>query len=143
LLAPGSMFGRHDPALPLRGWPMFASNLEALRRSSGAAWVGTTSYGLASELADEPEQHSPVIQLAERARWRGLPRSAPGLLGQSGLVVDLPRRLSGVNLIGCFSDVKPLGLIARGDLGEPGKAYVVFQVAGAKVDLLTDGCPGL
>ena len=52
--APGSVLGRYDAALPVRGWAPFAARIESLRAAVGGAWVGTTSYGLASDLIDEP-----------------------------------------------------------------------------------------
>ena len=143
LIAPGAWFGRYDLALPVRGWPAFGGRLESLRQANGAAWVGTTSYGLASELADEPHLPSPVIQLAERERWRGLTQPSPTTLVSPGIVIDLGRRLDGAALAACFSAVRPLGIVSRGDPGEPGKAYSVFAVSGPRRNLLAEGCPGL
>ncbi|HEY1880378.1 MAG TPA: glycosyltransferase family 39 protein [Caulobacteraceae bacterium] len=143
LIAPAAWLGRYDLALPLRGWPAFAYRLEAEREASGATWVGTTSYGLASELADESGLRSPVAQLAERDRWRDLVQSDPGAFRSTGVVVDLQRRLSEAALMGCFSTVRPLGPIVRGDSGEPGKNYAAFVVSGPRRNLLAEGCPGL
>ncbi len=143
LIAPAALLGRYDPALPLRGWPAFASRLEAERKANGAIWIGTTSYGLASELADEPGLRAPIAQLAERDRWQDLSQPNPSLFRSTGLVVDLQRRVSTTALTNCFSAVKPLGEIARGEGGEPGKIYAAFVVSGPRRNLLTEGCPGL
>ncbi|HEY7851524.1 MAG TPA: glycosyltransferase family 39 protein [Caulobacteraceae bacterium] len=140
LFAPGGALGRHDLALPLRGWPAFAGRLEALRVSGGAAWVGTTSYGLASELADEPGLSAPIIQLAERKRWNDLAVGVRADLTKPGLAVDLTRRLSAPALGRCFTTVTPLGVITRGDPGEAGKPYAAFIVAGPRRDILAQGC---
>ncbi|MGH7024197.1 MAG: ArnT family glycosyltransferase [Caulobacteraceae bacterium] len=139
LIAPGAVFGRYDLALPVRGWSTFGARIEALRQASGAAWVGTSSYGLAAELADEPEVKAPVVQLAERDRWRGLATPAPAM-GSPGLAIDLTRRLTAADLARCFTSVTPLGVLTRGDTGERGKAYAAFRVAGPRRDILADGC---
>lgn len=140
LVAPGSVLGRYDLALPVRGWTGFAARIESLRRQSGAAWVGTTSYGLASELELEPVLKAPVAQLAERDRWRNLASGPTPDLAAPGLAVDLTRRVNAASLARCFTTVRPVGVIARGDPGEAGKAYVVFLVAGPRRNILALGC---
>jgi 4-amino-4-deoxy-L-arabinose transferase-like glycosyltransferase len=142
LAAPGSLLGRYDGALPIRGWKPFAARITALQAATGAAWVGTSSYGLAAELADEPSLTAPVVQLAERDRWRDLPRPAAPDLSKPGLAIDLTRRLTAADLRGCFREVTPLGTLTRGDPGEAGKAYAAFRVAGPTRDMLKSGCWG-
>ena len=141
LLTPGGVFGRYDLALPVRGWAPFAARIDQLRRASGAVWVGTASYGLASELADERGLAAPVVQLAERDRWQGLSKSRPPTATAPGLAIDLTRRLNASDLDRCFAVVSPLGLIARGEPGEGGKTYAVFRVAQPRFDVLQLGCP--
>jgi 4-amino-4-deoxy-L-arabinose transferase-like glycosyltransferase len=143
LAAPGGWLGRYDLALPIRGWPTFAERLSSLRQETGAGWVGTTSYGLAAQLSAEPGLGAPVVQLAERERWRGLEQPHAAIFASPGVVVDLQRRLNRSALAQCFSAVQPLGAVRRGDDGEPGKAYLVFRVAGPRRDPLAEGCPGL
>jgi hypothetical protein len=140
LLAPGGAMGRYDLALPVRGWRPFAGRLDTLRKAGGAAWVGTTSYGLAAELADEPALNVPIVQLAERDRWNDLAGRAGADLTRPGLAIDLTRRVSADGLSRCFTTVRPLGVIARGDLGEPGKPYAAFIVYGPRRDILSKGC---
>jgi 4-amino-4-deoxy-L-arabinose transferase-like glycosyltransferase len=140
LAAPGSALGRYDLALPVRGWRPFAVKIEDLRASVGAVWVGTTSYGLASELMVEPALKAPIVQIAERDRWRDLASGRPPDMTAPGLVIDLTRRVNAVALGRCFASVTPLGVIIRGDAGEPGKAYAAFTVAGPRHDILTLGC---
>ncbi len=138
--APGSVLGRYDAALPVRGWGPFAARIERLRDAMGGAWVGTTSYGLASELIDEPFLRVPVIQVAERDRWRDLAHGPAPNVAAPGLVIDLTRRVSAASLGHCFAQVTPLGVIVRGDAGEPGKAYAAFAVAEPRRDILSQGC---
>ena len=140
LATPGGRLGRYDVARPVRGWTPFAARLEGMRKQGGAAWVGTTSYGLASQLADEPILAMPIVQLAERDRWNGLSLGPPADPAQPGLAVDLARRLSAASLGACFKIVTPLGEVIRGDPGETGRPYAVFLVAGPRRDILELGC---
>jgi 4-amino-4-deoxy-L-arabinose transferase-like glycosyltransferase len=138
--APGNVLGRYDAALPVRGWGPFAARIESLRGAVGGAWVGTTSYGLASDLIDEPSLKAPVVQVAERDRWRDLATGPAPNMAAPGLVIDLTRRVSTASLDRCFAKVTPMGVIVRGDPGEPGKAYAAFAVAGPRRDILRQGC---
>jgi hypothetical protein len=138
--APGSVLGRYDVALPVRGWGPFAARIENLRGAVGGAWVGTSSYGLASDLLDEPSLKAPVVQVAERDRWRHLATGTAPNMAAPGLVIDLARRVSAASLGRCFARVTPLGVLVRGDPGEPGKAYAAFAVAGPRRDVLGQGC---
>ncbi len=131
-----------DPALPLRGWPRFADALEAARRRAGAGWVGTTSYGLAAQLSDQPIITVPVLQISERARWTGLGRGPWADLSRPGLLTDLTRRIDRSTLERCFAVVRPLGVLDRGLPGEKTKTYAVFLVASPRRDVLASGCGG-
>jgi hypothetical protein len=132
---------RWDPATPLRDWPRFTRRLETLRRIDGAGWIGTTSYGLASQLMANRTLHAPILQISERDRWQGLRHGVSVDARQSGLIVDLTRRIDPAALRRCFAHVEPLGVIVRGAAGETGKAYAAFLVNGPAGDLLRDGCP--
>jgi 4-amino-4-deoxy-L-arabinose transferase-like glycosyltransferase len=131
---------RFDPALPLRGWLRFAQTLEATRRRTGAAWVGTTSYGLAAQLSDQPALEAPVLQISERARWSRLTTGNAAALDRPGLVTDLTRRVDPAILNQCFASARPLGVLNRGLPGEKTKAYAVYLVAGARRDIFKWGC---
>jgi hypothetical protein len=131
-----------DPALPLRGWPRFAETLEAVRRRAGAAWVGTTSYGLAAQLADQPAIGAPILQISERDRWAGLNMGARADLARPGLVTDLTRRIDRATLDRCFAVVRPLGQLDRGLPGEKTKPYAVILVARPRRDVAVSGCGG-
>jgi hypothetical protein len=133
---------RFDPALPVRGWSDFARNIDRLRRSAQAGWVGTTSYGLAAELADEPAIDAPILQISERDRWQGLRQGAWADTSRPGLLVDLPRRIDLELLRRCFARVQPLGSVDRGPPGEKPRRYAAFLVAAPRGDLIRDGCGG-
>lgn len=130
---------RFDPAWPLRGWPRFVERIESARRSVGARWIGTTSYGLTAQFLDQRGIAAPVMQISERDRWNGLPvpiadTAAPGL------VVDLSRRISLPLLRHCFSTVTFLGVVDRAAPGERGRPYALVQVSGPRRDVIRDGC---
>ncbi len=113
---------------PLRGWPAFAEAVEERRTADGAGWVGTLSYGLAAELADEPAIRAPVVQLGERARYDGLGMPRPDL-SRPGLVLDLSRRIRHARLAACFASVSAEPPLARGGGGgDVDGAYAVVRV---------------
>jgi hypothetical protein len=128
-----------DPARQVRDWPGFATRIEDLRMTTGAAWIGTTSYGLAAELMDQPDIRAPILQVRERDRWRGLAPSSANF-SQPGLIIDLTRRLRPADLARCFIDVRDLGVIRRAAPGEAGLSYRAVQVAGPRRDILKSGC---
>ncbi len=137
---PPTMFARSpDLFLPLRGWRAFAGSIDRTRAGAGAAWIGTTSYGLASELADET-LHAPVLQISERDRWRGPATGVEPDLTRPGVIVDLTRRLDLKSLRACFAEVSFVGVLGRGAPDERPKIYGVYRVDGPRRDLLQDGC---
>ncbi|HEX4741182.1 MAG TPA: glycosyltransferase family 39 protein [Caulobacteraceae bacterium] len=130
---------RFDPAWPVRAWPSFVDRIEVARRSVGAGWIGTTSYGLTAQLLDQHGIATPVMQISERDRWEALPvpiadTAAPGL------IVDLSRRVSLPLLRQCFATVTPLGVVARAAPGEKGRPYAFVEVSGPRRDVVRDGC---
>jgi 4-amino-4-deoxy-L-arabinose transferase-like glycosyltransferase len=129
-----------DPALAVRGWPSFAARLDTLRASRGAAWVGTSSYGLAAELADESAIRAPILQVSERARWQGLALGPAPNLTRPGLVVDLPRRIDAAALRGCFARVLALGPLDRLAPGGQATRYAAFEVSMPTRDVSRRGC---
>jgi 4-amino-4-deoxy-L-arabinose transferase-like glycosyltransferase len=128
-----------DPARPLRDWSGFSSALARLRMREGAAWIGTTSYGLAAQLLAEPDIGAPVLQISERERWRGL-RPSGANLARPGLVVDLARRIDLAALRACFRQVDALGDLTRAAPGEKGRVYEAVLVAKPRRDILNHGC---
>ena len=129
-----------DPALAVRGWPSFSARLDGLRATRQAAWVGTSSYGLAAELADEPAIRAPILQISERARWRGLDLGAQPDLTRPGLVVDLPRRIDEAALRRCFARVDTLAPLDRGTPAGHAARYAVFEVSMPIRDVFGLGC---
>src|SRR5437879_3064837 len=86
-----TFLGRFDPTLALRGWPQFAADIEQLRVQTGAAWVGTESYGVYSQLNAEGRIAAPLLEVVERDRyWPSDPHPA---FARPGLIVDISRRM--------------------------------------------------
>ncbi|HUO21849.1 MAG TPA: glycosyltransferase family 39 protein [Caulobacteraceae bacterium] len=137
--APATDLGQGDPARQLRGWPAFARAVDEERRASGAAWIGTQSYGVLAQI-EAADPALPALQIDERARYAALPQTVRPAPGQSGLIVDLRRRVDPAKLSACFSGVKPLGDIDRdGGVGAD-QRYAAVLVWAPKVDLLGAGC---
>jgi 4-amino-4-deoxy-L-arabinose transferase-like glycosyltransferase len=131
--------GRLDPTLPLRGWPQFSRDVEALRARTGAAWVGTESYGVYAQFNNARTIAAPVLQVVERDRyWTSDPRPD---FGRPGLIVDLARRLKREDILRCFTSVEPAGGLVRA--GGPGRnqRYAAFLVSGPRRDVWIIGCP--
>ena len=140
LALPPATFGRSpDLFLPLRGWRAFAASVDRTRVEAGAGWIGAASYGLASELADEGPR-APIVQIAERERWRGPMAGVLPDFSRPGLVVDLTRRLDPARLRACFADVRYVGVLGRGAKGERPTAYGLYRVSGTRRDVAGDGC---
>ncbi len=124
---------------PILGWPRFAQRLEDIRVSNGATWIGTLSYGLAAQLADEGAIHAPVAQIDERDRYLGLMMPLPNM-SRPGLIVDLARRVDPHGLAACFDEVQPLGALERIVPSTAAKTYVLYEVEGPRRDVLREGC---
>ena len=141
MAAPGPpLFGGADPSLALRGWPRFSRDVEALRVATGAAWVGTQSYGASAQLTLAGGIAAPVLQLIERDRYWNTDTPRPDFT-RPGLVVDISRRLKQANVLRCFTSVSPAGELGRaGDVGH-NQRYSAFLVSGPRRDVWVRGCP--
>jgi 4-amino-4-deoxy-L-arabinose transferase-like glycosyltransferase len=134
-----AVLGGLDPTLALRGWPRFAADIEQLRVRTGAAWVGTESYGVYSQLNDAKVIAAPLLEVVERDRyWPSDPRPD---FSRPGLIVDLSRRMKTQDVLRCFASVRPAGELTR--VGGPtrNQRYTAFLVEGPRRDVWTTGCP--
>ena len=133
-------FAKYDPMLALRGWPDFARDIEAERVRAGAAWVGTQSYGVYSQLNFEGGVHAPLLQVVERDRyWKAA--ATPPDFARPGLIVDLSRRLKVADVGRCFSRVSPVAEINRAGSPRKNEHYSAFLVSGPRRDVWIIGCP--
>ncbi|RAK58372.1 hypothetical protein DJ021_00380 [Phenylobacterium hankyongense] len=131
--------GRSDPTLPIRGWPGLATDIERLRIAQGAAWVGTQSYGVAAQLDAERRIGAPLLEIIERDRYRKDAPVRPDFT-RPGVVVDLDRRLVQADLLKCFADVRPAGILIRAGSPARGARYAAFRVSGPRLDVWNQGC---
>ena len=136
---PNGLGGR-DPTLPLRGWPRFAGDIEALRVRTGAAWVGTESYGVYSQLNNARRIASPLLQVVERDRYWASDADRPDFT-RPGLLVDLSRRMKTGDVLRCFTQVAVAGDLARAGGLSSNQRYTAFLVSGPRRDVWIAGCP--
>ena len=132
--------GRLDPTLAVRGWPGFAADVEQLRARTGAAWVGTESYGVYAQLDNEHRISAPLLAAVERQRYWLADPDRPDF-ARPGLIVDLSRRMKPEYVLRCFTSVAPVGELARA--GSPGRneRYAAYLVSGPRRDVWFIGCP--
>ncbi len=135
-----TFLGPFDPTQPLRGWPQFARDVEAERVKTGAAWVGTDSYGMFAQLNDEHRTRAPLLDLTERDRYWATDPGRPDFT-QPGLVVDLSRRLVRRDILRCFTSVDYKGEILRGGGLNHNQHYSAYLVSGPRRDVWIIGCP--
>jgi 4-amino-4-deoxy-L-arabinose transferase-like glycosyltransferase len=135
-----SPLGRLDPTLPLRGWPQLAGDIEALRARTGAAWVGTRSYGVYSQLQDEHRIAGPLLELVERERYWSDDPGRPDFT-RPGLAVDLSRRMNVPDMQRCFTQVTPVAELKRAGGLTHDLRYTAYLVSGPRRDVWIEGCP--
>jgi 4-amino-4-deoxy-L-arabinose transferase-like glycosyltransferase len=136
---PQGILAKGDPAAQLRGWPAFAYQVAIRRVQTGAAWVGTLSYGVNGQLQAQHGDTAPILQIDERDRYADMPATPPDL-AQPGLIVDLMRRVDRNKLLACFNQVGPITPITRGATRDADSRYATVRVAGPKVNILRTGC---
>jgi 4-amino-4-deoxy-L-arabinose transferase-like glycosyltransferase len=126
-----------DPAAFARGWPNFARDLERTRQAAGAGWIGTTTYGLAAQLADHREIRAPVAEVREPERHT-FERPAADF-ARPGLILDQPRFINEDALRACFATLRRLPDIGRGQ-GTSRTPYALYLAAEPRRDMARDGC---
>ncbi|MGZ6038429.1 MAG: ArnT family glycosyltransferase [Phenylobacterium sp.] len=142
--APRPLLGRIDPTMALRGWPQFAQDVEAVRARTGAAWVGTESYGVFAQLNGE-HRSSPLLEVVERDRYWATDPGHPDF-ARPGLVVDLSRRMKVFDVMRCFRSVTPVAELTRAGGPDPkgvghNQRYTAYLVSDPKRDVWIIGCP--
>lgn len=135
-----SPLGPLDPTLPLRGWTQLAGDIDDLRARTGAAWVGTLSYGVYAQLQGEHRIAGPLLELVERDRYWPTDPGRPDFARQ-GLVVDLSRRMKIVNVLRCFTQVTPVADLRRAGGPAQNQRYTAYLVSGPRRDVWIQGCP--
>ncbi len=129
-----------DPLAPYRDWPAFAAAVEQARATSGAAWVGAPTYGIAAQLAASHQVRAPATEIYQRERYSFETPAGRADFSRPGLVVAPPRNPAGARLSLCFGQVDVLAPIRRGE-GASAAAYAVYRVARPRLDIESLGCP--
>lgn len=140
VLPASNPLGALDPTLALRGWPQFAGDVEALRARTGAAWVGTESYGVFAQLDDEHRISTPLLEVIDRDRYWSTDPGRPDF-DRPGMIVDLSRRMKVFDVMRCFTHVTPVGELARAGGAGHNQQYTAYLVSGPKRDVWITGCP--
>ncbi len=135
-----NFLGRYDPTIPLRGWPQFGRDVDALRIKTGAAWVGTESYGVYSQLNDENRTTAPLIALIERDRYWASDPGKPDF-SKPGMVLDLARREVRHDILRCFTSATYMGDLWRGGGSNHNQHYSAYLVSGPRRNIWILGCP--
>ena len=131
-----------DPLAPYRDWPAFSAAAERARVDSGAAWIGTPTYGVAAQLAAAPQVHAPAVQIFQRDRYTFETPSEKADFARPGLVLVPDGNPAGAILPSCFAKVAILPPITRGQ-GASVARYGAYRVAGPRRDIERLGCdPG-
>jgi hypothetical protein len=139
LASPDRTLAFRDPLAPYRDWTGFAARVETARLSAGANWVGSPTYGVAAQLAAAPALRAPSVQILQRERYTFETLAERADFGSPGLVLVPPRNPSGPLLARCFTDVRPLAPVVRGE-GASAATYAAFRVAGPLRDIQHRGC---
>jgi 4-amino-4-deoxy-L-arabinose transferase-like glycosyltransferase len=134
-------------AIPIRspvdnvlGWRSLYSNLDGIRKRTGAEWIATTDYGLTGELAFQARGDVPVREIVERQRYF-FEQSDPALLEKTALlVVSAGEEDRFVTYRKCFRTLSPVETVHREAGGRPIELYFVVAVSHAPADLLSRGC---
>ncbi|WP_018699206.1 ArnT family glycosyltransferase [Amorphus coralli] len=122
-----------DPTKQLRGWDTFSAEIDRMRETAGAQWIGAVHYTVTGELAFHlPDV--PVFGVVEPLRYANLPDPDTALLQKPGLVLDEHRRLGTDILGGRFDRFEQIGTVTRTANGVAIATYDVWLVDGAKGD---------
>jgi 4-amino-4-deoxy-L-arabinose transferase-like glycosyltransferase len=135
-----ALFGPRDPLLAVRGWPQFARDIEAVRLRAGAAWVGTESYGVYSQLSYENAIRAPLLEVIERDRYRRDAGQIPDFT-HPGLIVDISRRMKVQDVGRCFAQVTPVAELGRAGGTSKNQRYSAYLVSQPKREVWGRGCP--
>ncbi len=133
----------NDPLASIRGWPAYAADVEALRKSSGAAWIATSGYENSGALAYELRDTAPVVPVVERERALFAPLPDPELLAKPALLIFRSVEPNEDALRRCFAELTPLGTVSRRNGAGPVQTNAVFLAEGPSPEIFSRGCDRL
>lgn len=122
-----------DPTAQMRGWDGFADEIEALRKSTGAAWIAVPTYTLAGQFTRRLGTDH-VVQLGEVERYAHLAPPDPAMLAEPALFVTRARRDTVARIRDRFDRVESLGTRDRTVDGRVVDTYAVYRLTGAHGD---------
>jgi 4-amino-4-deoxy-L-arabinose transferase-like glycosyltransferase len=123
------------------GWPALASQIEALRRETGARAVVATNYGTVGWLAFYLPSRPPVVQVNERIRWVDAPEPDAELLRGPLLYVCKAPCPEPDRVLAKFERVAEPVKLPRIRRGVTIEDYLVWRLDGLKGDLLDRSPP--
>jgi hypothetical protein len=123
------------------GWRLLASEIEAVRRSVGAACVLAPDYGTTGWLAFYLPQGSCVEQQSQRIRWVNMPEPDPALLQGKLLYVDEARAGGWPFLQAAFARVEQVAELTRKRGPLTIETYAILLLDGAKGEVLDRSPP--
>ena len=96
--APWNLIGRTDPVGGEAGYEQVAARAQEQLQKTGATWIATTDYRTYAMLRWHFNGRVPVIQINERGRFQGFPRSrhgprsgiTPGSMSRASRTIALP-----------------------------------------------------
>ena len=128
LAAPLPLPARADVTLArLAGWDGLAQAVVAAARAQHADFVTAPDYALAAPLAHDLPPGLPVIGYGPRWAYFDLPPAGATAAGRTGLLVQNARRVEAPDPAR-WTQVTPLGEIARGRHGRVAERYRLFRV---------------
>jgi 4-amino-4-deoxy-L-arabinose transferase-like glycosyltransferase len=141
-LNPGGILPRTlDPGQVLHGWQDVASEVDAYRQQTGAAWIGVDYYGMVGELQWRlAATNVPVIGITERHRYDYAPAPDATLASRPALIVTrspLPPATTA-----CFVEMKQIGKIDRHSGSQTLQTLTVYSAQRADARVFVDGCDG-
>ncbi len=118
--------GRLDPlARTLAAWPALAAQVAGAVRQQDALFVAADQYGLAGELAlDLPGR---IAVVGVEPRWSLFALPAADIVGRTGILVRSERRHDAPDPAD-WSDITPIGEVARMQHGSAGETYRLYRV---------------
>jgi hypothetical protein len=131
-----------DAGQVIRGWDEVASDADALRRSTGATWIGATDYGVVGELQYRLRGEGvPVIGIAERQRYAYAPPPEPALLATPMLI--LAQNAPPEAFSPCFANVEKIGTVARRSGSRTVETFTAYRATAANPTAFDPGCDRL
>ncbi len=134
--APWNLLGRNDPIGTEAGYDRLAARAVQEMQATGATWIATTNYRVYAMLRWHLKDSVPVIQVNERARFRGF--RDPGMdriKNKPGLYIAQPDAEDRTLLLNAGATLQPLGQMHTMWRGTPMRSFQIDKITGWTPDL--------